>query len=489
MTRFISTAILAGLGLMSAACGGSVTAGGTVELAPTERSALKTSTGQVVHKEAAKGFEDALKAFVAHDTAFDWKESVCRDVAGMFQKSSDAQQSATSRGFAAALYNSALALQRCELHADAEKTFQEAIKAEAGFHRAQAQLAMYEFSRNANLDAAITRLNDVIKAAKYQNVEALVGVAALQMERQNDQADSDGKNDLERAVKNIQRALAIDDTYMPAFNQLAIYYLERAKAKVGRKSRKKAGLDVSGVSGKSADKQVLDLATLVTAQGIQKNPKYASIYNTAGLIQVEERNYNGAVKSFKRARDLDPLFFEAHMNYAATNLSFRGFKEAEAAYRDALRLKPKEYEAHLGLALALRGQIDPTNFDKYVAEAQKELDECKKLAPERPETYYNEAILTQEYRAKGESTGAVPMLKKAAEIYRTFASKAGGNEVFAVAVKRAKERETDINDTVKFIEEGEIARKAEEEAAKAAAANPPPPPPPADGAAAPPPAK
>ena len=53
------------------------------------------------------------------------------------------------------------------------------------------------------------------------------------MERGSDQPDGDGKNDLERAQRNLQRALAIDDSYMPAFNQLAIYYLEQAKAKAG----------------------------------------------------------------------------------------------------------------------------------------------------------------------------------------------------------------------------------------------------------------
>ena len=48
--------------------------------------------------------------------------------------------------------------------------------------------------------------------------------------RGSDQSDQDGKNDLERAQRNLQRALAIDDSYMPAFNQLAVYYLEQAKA-------------------------------------------------------------------------------------------------------------------------------------------------------------------------------------------------------------------------------------------------------------------
>ena len=491
MTRIFSGTVLVGVLVTAVGCGGGATlgAGGKVELAPTERSSMKTNTGQVVHKEAAKSFEEALKTFVGHDKVFDWNESSCKSVAEMFGRSSEVQESATHHGLPAALYNAGLAFQRCGLDGEAQKQFQSAADSDKSFHRAQAQLALYEYAKSGNIDAAIDKLNQVIRDAKFQNTDALVGVAALQMERQSDSSDSDGKNDLERAVKNIQRALAIDDTFMPAFNQLAIYYLEQAKAKAGRKSGRKAGLVVSGAAGVKVDQQMLDLAALVSAQGIAKNPKYASLFNTAGLIQVEQRNYNGAVKSFKRARELDPKFFEAHMNYAAVNLSFRGFKEAEAAYRDALKMHPKEYEAHLGLALAVRGQIDDTNFDKNVTETQAQLEECKKIAPERAETYYNEAILTQEYRAKGGQDSAVPMLEKAAEIYKTFIGKAGNNDAFAAAVKRSKERTQDIADAVKFIKEGEVARKADEEAQKAAAEAaknaPPPPPPPAEGAAPP----
>lgn len=474
MKQIISSSVLGAIALLLVGCGGSATlnAKGQAELPASERSGFKTSTGDQVHKEAAKGFDDALKTFVAHDKAFDWNESSCKDTADMFIKSSEVQQSATKRAFPAALYNAGLSYQRCEKDAEALQHFKQAVEADRSFHRAAAQIALYEYQKgSSNLDSTIDKLNQIIRDAKFQNADALVGVAALQMERQSDSSDSDGKNDLERAVKNIQRALAIDDTFMPAFNQLSLYYLNQAKAKAGKKSSgRRGGLVVSGVAAKNIDQQMLDLASLVAAQGMAKNPKYASIYNTAGLIQVEQRNYNGAVKSFKKARELDPKFFEAHMNYAAVNLSFRGFKEAEAAYRDALKLKPKEYEAHLGLALALRGAIDDSNFDKNITEAQAQLDECKKLEPDRPETYYNEAILTQEYRAKGETTQAIPMLKKAADMYRTFVSKASGNDNFNAAVKRSKERTQDIEDTIKFVEEGEAARKADEELQKQMAA-------------------
>src|SRR5690606_6376714 len=222
----------------------------------------------------------------------------------------------------------------------------------------------------------------------------------------------------------------------------SVYYMEQAKAKAGAKKQRARGkrrsnaLVVAGSEAVDVNKQQLDLAALVASQALQKNPSYAPLHNTIGLIMVQLKNYNGAVKSFGRASELDPNFFEAHMNYGAVNLSFRGFQAAEGAYRKAIALKPKEYEAHLGLALAIRGQINDSNFDKAVKEAQKHLDECKKIAPERPEAYYNEAILTQEFRAK--RGNAVPMLEKAAAQYREFIQKAGSDEVYAEAVKRSK---------------------------------------------------
>ncbi len=117
------------------------------------------------------------------------------------------------------------------------------------------------------------------------------------------------------------------------------------------------------------------------------------------------------------------------MNYAAVNLSFRGFEAAEEAYRAALRIKPNDYDAHLGLALAIRGQINDSNFDAKVKDAQAELDQCKKIAPDRAETYYNEGILTQEFKAKGVASNAVPMLEQAAGDFRHLHAEGGSERI------------------------------------------------------------
>jgi tetratricopeptide (TPR) repeat protein len=165
---------------------------------------------------------------------------------------------------------------------------------------------------------------------------------------------------------------------------------------------------------------------------------------------------NTAVKEFSAAAQLDPHFFEAQMNLAAINLSFRGFDKAEAAYRKALEMHPNDYDAHLGLALALRGQIDDSNYDKQVAAVQSELDSCKKIDGARPDSYFNEGILTQEYKAKGAGSTdkAIAVYNQAKQVFQTFMEKAQGKSEYDGAVKKTKERMQDIDDTVNFLQAG-----------------------------------
>lgn len=445
--------------VFAVACGGSSGGADSPAGAPA-----KNKQGYVVAEEAKKEHTAALDSFIKHDRAFDWTEATCKEVAQQFIAASEKQESATGKPLPTALYNAGVTYMRCGMEVEALKQYQAASNADPSFHRGRAQMALFDYQQTRDLDSVISSLEGIIRDAKFQNVEALVSVAALQMERGSDQATDDGPNDMERAKKNIQRALAIDDSYMPAFNQLAIYYMETARQKAGSRAGRKRGLVVAGAAKRQVNQQQLELAALVASQAIQKSSNYAPIQNTAGLIQVEMSNYNGAVKSFARARALDPKFFEAHMNYAAVNLSFRGFAEAEKAYRDALKLQPQDYEAHLGLALAVRGQVNDANFDEFVAESQKHLDECKKIDASRPEAYYNEAILTQEFRAKasGDPTKSIPTLHEAVKKYEAFISKAGGEDQFSEAVKRSQDRVQDIKDTITFIEEGEKARVEQE---------------------------
>jgi tetratricopeptide (TPR) repeat protein len=213
-------------------------------------------------------------------------------------------------------------------------------------------------------------------------------------------------------------------------------------------------MSTNAAMGKRADVQQLELAALVCSQALRKNPNYAPIHNTAGLIQNELGQVNGAVQEFATAAKLDPRFFEAQMNYAAVNLSVRGFDQAQGAYKKALDLRPNDYDAHLGLALALRGQINDSNYDTQVAAVQSELDTCKKVDANRPDVFYNEGILTQEYKAKsgGDKDKTIASLTQAKTIFQSFVDKAQGKGEYDGAVKRATERMKDIDDTIVFLQ-------------------------------------
>ena len=423
-------------------------------------------------KPVVDAFQAALGRLVQLDKTGGWNETACAQVAGQFLS---AEKQQPGGRLPSARYNAGLAEQRCSHDAQAREHFRAALAAEPSMSRARVQLALYELKDKGDsaLDSTIERLQESVLSAKFQDVDALINLAMLEMRRGAAKAWQGCTNDEDCAKINIRRALAIDDGYMPAFNQLALYYLALARAKTGQQQQ---GLVAGKARTSRLSGQMLDLSALVCSQAIRKNPHYAPIHNTAGLVQVELGNINSAVQEFNVAREIDPGFFEAQMNYAAVNLSFRGYDQAENAYRRALSIRPSSYEAHLGLALALRGQINDGNWDNKLKETQTELDRCKTLSGERPEAWYNEAILTQEYKSKissGDPKQVIAVLKQASATFDTFIKKAGSASQYQEAVKRSSERKKDLDDTIIFLEQ----------ALKGGAANPP-----ADAQPAPPPA-
>src|ERR1043165_7372645 len=140
-------------------------------------------------------------------------------------------------------------------------------------------LSFYEGGEK-NIDQTISDMRQTaVVDAQYKNVEALVALAMFYMKRGNNVADNDGTNDYQRAKRYLQSALAVDDGYMPAFNQLALFYLETAKQAAGLEKRKTA--TNIGKKKKTAS-QAMELADLVCSQAIRKNPNDPVIYNTMG---------------------------------------------------------------------------------------------------------------------------------------------------------------------------------------------------------------
>jgi Tfp pilus assembly protein PilF len=461
----ITTLLGTGLLILSAACGGGdkpppKTVGGS-------SSGTVPPPSETLNKDDLAKFNAAVDLFADHDKKNDWGPDACAEVAKAFDAVPKSAQ---------ALFNEGLAYQRCNDDKNARGKFEAALQVDSKFHAARAQIALYQYKQDSNEDQAINSLQQAVTDAQFQNVPALVDLAMVQIQRDSAQGGQGCKDDMDCAKLNLQRALAIDDAYMPAFNQLALYYFALAKKRAGAvkgttKSSKGRQVVTNASMAKKADVQQLELAALVCSQAIRKNANYAPIHNTAGLIQNELGQVNGAVGEFKAAAQLDPKFFEAQMNYAAVNLGFRGFTEAQGAYQKALAMRPNDYDAHLGLALALRGPITGTeaDYDAKLTAVQAELDAAKKIDPNRADAYYNEGIFTQEFKAKsgGPKEKTIATLEDAKKIFQTFLEKANGKPEYDGAVKRVKGDGTpkdggriqDIDDTIAFLKLDANAQK------------------------------
>ena len=445
-------AMLLGLGIGSA-CG----CGGATPPAEAPDGSGPPSPTTASRAKAREAFGEGLAALRAHDLANDWSDRACADTAAAFLVAAGGQG---AKGALEARYDAGVAYQRCRNDAEAKRIFAALLAAEPKFHRARVQLALYQLKQGGEraLEGALSEMQRAVRDAEFKDSEALVQLAILQMRRHSARADEDGADDLERARKNLQRALAVDDGFMPAYNQLAIYYLERARELAGHGR----GPVAAASSQQRGDTAALELADLVVSQAIRRSAGYGPVYNTSGLVRAELGDLSGAAQAFAKARELDPRFFEAHMNYAAVNLQFRGFRQAEAGYRAALGLRPNEYEAHLGLALAIRAQIDDANLAARLGEALAELAAAERLDPTRPETFYNRAILVQEFKARkvaaqGEQAQN-EVLREARGIFAEFLHKAEGRKELADAIRRAKERQKDIDDILVFTEQGAAER-------------------------------
>ncbi len=399
--------------------------GGAAIVAPPPGTS--PSFGQLAPAAKAR-LGEALQAMAAHDSARDWSPPVCAAVAARFLE-------ADAPGVPVPSYDAGLVHGRCADEGAARALFEAAVQRDPSFFPARAALARAAAASGpAGLDRAITDVEAAVVASRFTSEDALVLLGALQLKRGRPAAAGD-EGDLARARRSLQRALAIDDGNLAALNQLALAHLAAART-----------------GAKKGDVQALELARLVCSQAAQKDPRYAAIHNTAGLIEVALGNLPRAVTAFGEARRLDPTSFEAQMNFAAVNVGFRGYAPAEEAYRAALSLRPDDYDARLGLSLALRAQIDEARGPALVPLAERELARAKSLAPERPEAYYNEAILAEEYGGRwGSEQDRAAAIVRAKGLFTTFLAKAGDAPAFADARTRAEGRLRDIDELSRFL--------------------------------------
>jgi tetratricopeptide (TPR) repeat protein len=229
-----------------------------------------------------------------------------------------------------------------------------------------------------------------------QCTEGYVNMAILQRRR----------GDTKEALNNLRRAMAIDAQYLPAFNEMALVYIQDAQGNL----------------------KALDLAEVVCSQAQKIDVRYPAVYNTWGLIDLRRGEIISAAAKFQKAFELDSTMFEAYMNFAQITIGFRGYEDARNAFTKALELQPKSFDATVGLGVAYRGLQQPAKAEEYYKKAIG-------MNGQRPEPYYNLGVLYQDFK-----DGSLEQMKQARSYYDQFLSRAGGGEQYAKTVDDVKRR-------------------------------------------------
>lgn len=390
ITRSAISAVFA-LTFSNVGCGGS--SGATSEGGSSSAArgaggkAIRTGGGQAVNLEAHNRWKEGVAAFQAAEKQ-GWTPQRCSNVSEQFEDAADAQNK-----FAEAYYMAGVVHQRCGDADKARDFFQKALRQNSKFCKARVAIGLETLKSS---ESSANR--EFVQAIQDDNgcTEGYVNLAILQRK----------KGDTKEALNNLRRALAIDAQYLPAFNEMALLYLQDAKDNV----------------------KMLDLAEVVCSQAQKIDVNFAPVYNTWGLIDLRRKEIIGAAAKFQKAFQLDPKMFEAYMNFAQITIGFRGYEDARAAFTKALELRPKSFDAVVGLGVAYRGLGQNDKAEEYYEKA-------KAMNANRPEPYYNLGLLYQDFK-----DGTLEQMKKAKGYYEQYLTRAGTEDRYASAAEDIKRR-------------------------------------------------
>ena len=148
---------------------------------------------------------------------------------------------------------------------------------------------------------------------------------------------------------------------------------------------------------------LLSVAPVANGQGASvKSTKLsnARVYFDQGLAHHKAGRFKEAVEAFRQAIKLEPRDAETHYYLGDSYFSLELYKESIKAYRQAIKLKPNYSAAHnnLGMAYLRAGQYK---------EAVKSFDETIRLEPEYSLAHYN---LGAAYLERGNLNAALEQL-------------------------------------------------------------------------------
>jgi TolB-like protein len=192
---------------------------------------------------------------------------------------------------------------------------------------------------------------------------------------------------IEDSIALYQHALAIDPNYGPAWNGLAINYIEQANV---------------GYGPRTPD-QAFKLAREAIDKALRIDPEYAEAHVSLGAIaRAYDNDLPAAARHMERALALDPINLRALSEAAYLLLSLGRQETAIEAYENVVARDPLDARAHgnLGWLYMLGGRLD-----EAVANSRTSL----KLTPESIGIHYDVGLVML---LKGDAKAALAEMRQ-----------------------------------------------------------------------------
>ncbi len=165
---------------------------------------------------------------------------------------------------------------------------------------------------------------------------------------------------LDQAAKCFLQAIAVNEFFAPAYNNLGSIYLEREETRKALAFITKAvSLDASlpdihnNLGNALRASSQPEAAKVSYAQAIALKADFPEAYNNLAVLLGELGQVEESLAAFDQAIRLLPHYAEAHSNRGNVLKSRRRLDEAIASYRNALAIRPDYHGARLNLAIAL----------------------------------------------------------------------------------------------------------------------------------------
>ena len=422
IVALLKTAIAAATLAATVACGGSPKKKGTtVGAADAPPAGQPRKIEREVTRKAEEDFAKVVEAYQKQEKA-GWTRDACESMAAEFEEVAEHHPKLIE-----ARFNAGLSYQNCGITERAEEQYKTALKLNPGHAPSLSNLGQIYFDQEN--EALAKQYWEKAVSADRKIVAARNNLAWLAIREIRASGGKTLKSQEEGVKRHLRSALAVDNDNVEAYVLLALLYME----------------------GSDRNKSRLTLARLLLDKGAEIEDKFAPLHNARGLLELRNDNVPKALASFRRAVELDPDFVEARMNVGNIVLGFRKYAEAKEQFDAVLALRPKDYDAMIGLGYAQRGLKDLDG-------AEQSYQAAKKLDSTRPEADFNLGVLYKDFRATGTED-----LREAQKAYRTAAvhfkqasSKADNRSLQKEASENIKDCEKNVDsleENIKFREQ------------------------------------